>query len=237
MRRIRIAGACAAALVVVLGARSAPAGTLTGSDASSNERVDAADLDAIFNFEINTDTNQLVLTVSNLTEAFKIQQVFFNVTDDVESLTLVDGPDGFVLRDNRSANGFGKFDIGLFGKGGRKGAAIDPGETMVFTFDFSGDAVDQSDFITETARKRRGSLALAAARFRGAPGNGNAFGAVFSADEEPPPADSGDPLPPDGGDGGGGGETPVTPIPLPSAAVMGLALLAGLAGRRPLLRG
>ena len=249
-RALAVWASAAALSAALLMPQNAWAASLTLSDASSNSRVDASLLDATLSFEINAD-NQLVLTVTNLTDVFRIQQVFFNATNDVTGLTLADAPEGWSLRKNRSANGFGKFDFGLFGKRGRNGAAIDAGQSLVFTFDISGDLseIDATDFVIETSRKKRKAGALAAARFRGQPGHGNAWGAVLTATL--PPGDGngggGDNGGDDGngdnggGDGGngdnGGGTTPGsdTPvIPLPSAAVMGLALLAGLAGRRSL---
>src|ERR1051325_5201299 len=180
-RGIAILWPCAAALGLLL-APAVHAGSLTLSDFSSNHHVQASDLDATFTFEVTGNT--VTLTVTNQTSGdklFNIQQVFFNTPDDVGSLTLASGPSGWHMDSGRSAGKFGKFDIALFGEGGRNGASIAPGSSEVWTFTFSGNAanVDQSDFITEIARKKHPKVeAIAAARFIGEPGNGNAWGAA-----------------------------------------------------------
>lgn len=206
----------AAALMPMLMTTPSVASTLTLSDFSSDSSISASVLDATLDFSLSGNT--LTLTVSNLTtdpNAFKINALYFNATNNVTSVTLTSPATGWNLSTSQSADGFGTFSYGLIGGVGVSTAQIDPGSSETFTFTVTGTSLDVSDFVTQLSTNPPGDIqALAAAKFVQGPNGSSAFGATNT--------------PGRGGEGQG--------VPLPAALPAGMALL-GLCGvfRRRLL--
>lgn len=184
-------------LVGLNGLSSAHAGTLTLSQFVSSQLdpngvpfadpIDAADLDATFDFNI-TDPNTLELTVTNLTsgdELFDINEVYFNASSNVTGLTYNsathsvkggataawsfetdDGTDSSPTM----ADGFGIHDFALIdGIGGNSPKDIGPTESVTFEFTILGTGpFSMSDFTNTLSRQPTGgtaTLTLAAAKF------------------------------------------------------------------------
>jgi len=148
-------------------------------------------LDAELNFSVAGST--LMLSVINLTDenigepAFKMNKIYFNVTDNVEGLALTaaadpKGPvtnewelgfseDGFLI------GGFGRFDVSLTGGCGNKPNVVKPDETVSFVFQITGSApFSDSDFITFSSPVGGHIISYAAAKFYN--DNESAYGAT-----------------------------------------------------------
>ena len=154
-------------------------------------------LDAKLNFSVVDST--LSLSVTNLTPenegdpAFKMNRIYFNVTDNVEGLTLTDvhasegtaaeGWDLYFLENGFIVGGFGRFDVSLKGGQGSHGPVVEPGQTVSFDFQISGVGpfVD-SDFITLSSPQGGHIVSYAAAKFY------NDCGSACGATNVPEPA-------------------------------------------------
>ncbi len=154
-------------------------------------------LDAELNFSVVDST--LTLSVTNLTPenegdpAFKMSRIYFNVTDNVEDLTLTDvyASEGFAtegwklgfLEDGFIVGGFGRFDVSLKGSQGSYGSVVKPGHTVSFVFQISGAGpfVD-SDFITLSSPQGGHIVSYAAAKFY------NGCTSAYGATNVPEPA-------------------------------------------------
>ena len=169
-------------VAVLASGNAAEANTvLTLSDHSSDE-TSAAALDATLVFSVVGTA--LDLTVANDTPevgGFDIKAVYFNATSNVSGLLLGPGANGWHLFPGESADGFGTFDFALISDAGGDPAAIDPQESLTFTFDIMGvDPFLEVDFVTEFSDIPPGDTrALAAAKFVRGPGDDSAFGAVI----------------------------------------------------------
>ncbi len=137
-------------------------------------------LDAELDFSVVGNT--LTLSVTNLTPenegdpAFKISRIYFNVTDNVEGLTLTDvrayeetAAEGWslgLLEDGFLVGGFGWFDVSLKGGHGSHGPVVKPGQAVSFVCQISGAGpfVD-SDFITLSSPQGGHIVSYAAAKF------------------------------------------------------------------------
>jgi hypothetical protein len=157
----------------------AEAAILRLSDYSSEPYL-AEYLDAELNFSVVDST--LTLSVTNLTPeseggpAFKMSRMYFNVTDNVESLALTDvyasgksaadGWDLYFWEDGFLVGGFGRFDIYLEGGHGSHGPVVESGQTVNFVFQISGDGpFDDSDFVTLSSPQGGHIVSYAAAKF------------------------------------------------------------------------
>jgi hypothetical protein len=184
------------ALLVVASALmtgSAQAATIVLSQASTDE-TDPADLDAVLEFTI-VGGDTLSLEIENNSD-YTINEIFFNSSDDVSSLSLASvsngsswapstGPEG------NKAGGFGTFDFAYASDGNDEG--IQSGDTVTFEFDISGPCADtmsctMADFVgpdTFSSSPPATQLAQAAAKFVQGPGDDSAFGAA-NGDGFPP---------------------------------------------------
>lgn len=150
MRLLRAIGPTALALLL---ASAGSATTITLSDASS-DATDASTLDATLAFSvIGGDTLQLVLTNDTTApDAFNINQVFWNASDDVTGLTLTSAShsvngDVFAawspVELNTMVNGFGVFEFGLTdGQGETHPSVAQPGISITFLMDITGTCAD-----------------------------------------------------------------------------------------------
>ena len=195
-----------AALIVAAGAVSSThAATLVLSDYSSDE-TPASVLDGRLEFSVSGSV--LTLTVYNDTsgdDSYFMNQVYFNATDNVSSLTLNPAVSGWSLATSQSAGGFGTYDFGL--STGNNDQPIAPGASLTFMFDIGGTGpFSDSNFTTELSTIPPGNTrGLAAAKWVRGPDDDSAFGATDRNSQAPI-------------------------IPLPPAALMGLSLLAVSAG-------
>jgi hypothetical protein len=145
----------------------------------------AAPAGATFDFSVVGST--LTLTVTNDTTApdeYNINEVYFNGSADVSSLTLTSATHstaGDVMADwipvltGVMVDGFDTFDFGLQdGTGELAPPAIGPTENMIFVFSIAGSGpFNDLDFISSN------SMGLtAAAKFVNGPGDDSAYGAV-----------------------------------------------------------
>jgi hypothetical protein len=158
------------ALVFVAGAASATTINLSGV---SSDATPASQLDASFDFSVTGTT--LTLTVTNTGSDFNINEIYFNGSDDVTSLSLTSathsaqgdvtaiwGP----VEPGSAADGFGAFDFALTdGVGETNVNIMEPGESIVFMFSITGaGAYTDADFIVGNVNDY-----LAAAKFVNGP--------------------------------------------------------------------
>jgi hypothetical protein len=174
------------ALVFVAGAASATTINLSGV---SSDATPASQLDASFDFSVTGTT--LTLTVTNTGSDFNINQIYFNGSSLVSSLTLTSATHSAAgdvtaiwgpVEPGSSADGFGAFDFALTdGVGETNVNLIEPTESIVFVFAITGSGgYGDADFIVGNANGY-----LAAARFVNGPDDpespgdeDSAFGAV-----------------------------------------------------------
>ena len=171
----RFVGLCALSLVsLAITPRAEAAFIQLSTHATGNN--DPEKLDALLDF--NVTGNNLTLTVTNQTaepNASAIREIFFNTTAALTSLTPVSLPDGFELDANAHAGGFGFFDWGIIGSN-PNGGVIEAGETVIFTFTFTGIGVTDLTFLTELSDSNNRPM-LVAAKFVGGPSAGG-YGGV-----------------------------------------------------------
>jgi len=182
-------------LGLVLGVASAQATTITLSTHSSDE-TDPALLDATFDYSI-TGATELTLIVSNDTPDYVIDNVFFNGSLNVSSLTYVTATKDPGGSDTNvtgrwdfsqtpppiTADGFGGFDFNLADKGTGPPVQreIQAGETVAFVFTITGTGpFDMADFAAEFSTVPPGDTpAIAVAKFVRGPGDDSAFGSFI----------------------------------------------------------
>ena len=154
-------------------------------------------LDAKLGFLVVGST--LTFSVTNLTPenegdpAFKMNKIYFNVTDKVEGLTLIDvfssddsATEGWIpdyLENGFLVGGFGRFDVSLKGGQGIHPPVVNPGQTVSFVFQISGVGpfVD-TDFITLSSPQGGHIISYAAAKFY------NDYTSAYGATNVPEPA-------------------------------------------------
>jgi hypothetical protein len=169
------------ALALVFAAGAASATTINLSSVSS-DATPASQLDASFDFSVAGTT--LTLTVTNTGSDFNINQIYFNGSDDVVSLSLASATHSAAgdvtsvwapVEPGSSADGFGAFDFALTdGVGETNVNIMEPGESIVFAFSITGaGAYTDADFIVGNVNDY-----LAAAKFVNGPGDDSAFGTV-----------------------------------------------------------
>jgi len=163
------------------------------SDYTPETSVPVSWLDALMTFTVSGNT--LTLDVENLTPdpqvsppgSFRINDLYFNVSDKVTGMTLAAPPEGWALtfsRDGCKVGGLGHFDVRLEGgQGGKDQDQIFPAETTTFTIAFTGTGVTESDFTTEKSVGQMESLA--AAKFVPVGDGMSARGATFTVVPEP----------------------------------------------------
>lgn len=169
------------------------------SDYSSEDEhlIDMAKyLDAELDFSVVG--HSLTLSVTNLTPEstgdprFKINRIYFNVTDNVEKIILTDvtGPadavDGWDLGFSRNGflvGGFGHFDVYLKGGHGSHQPVVNPGQTISFAFEITGAGpFRDNDFVTLSSPQGGHIIPYAAAKFY------NDCTSAFGATNVPEPA-------------------------------------------------
>jgi hypothetical protein len=163
------------AALVALGGGSVASANVIVLSTNSSDATPVDVLDATMEFEIVGD--QLFLTVTNLTTApneYSINQLYFNgpagVTLSFNGLTE------WTFLTNVQGDGFGVFDFAL-----TDGVGVDqvnPGEAVVFSFTITSGTPSKSDFVSIFSdASGGGTAAIAAAKFRGGPGDDFAYGA------------------------------------------------------------
>jgi hypothetical protein len=175
-----IFGMCFSLLAGFNGAGNA--GFITLSNVSSDE-TPASVLDAGFHFDVAG--SNLLLRIFNDTAApyaFYINEIFFNSSSKVESLSLLStdpsSTPGWTYEANQAANGFGVFKHTTYAPR-RPINDIKPGDNMLLTFAITGSSVTQSDFLGQWSTNPPGNIsALAAAKFVRGPNDDSAFGAA-----------------------------------------------------------
>ncbi|MFQ6049344.1 MAG: PEP-CTERM sorting domain-containing protein [Phycisphaerae bacterium] len=182
-RGIRV---CVASVLLLVVGQAQASVILRLSDFSSNN-VPAEQLDAERKFSVSAST--LTLRVTNLTPGapsdppLKINEIYFNATDNVTGLILTSSSpqwqvdfaeDGFLV------DAFGLFDVQFTDGAGHQPQVVDPGETVVFTFDIIGTGpFSETDFVTELSTVFDQHIpSLAAAKFFD-DGGVSAFGNVI----------------------------------------------------------
>jgi hypothetical protein len=154
----------------VAGAASATTINLSGV---SSDATPASQLDASFDFSVTGTT--LTLTVTNTGSDFNINQIYFNGSDDVTSLSLTSATHSAAgdvtsiwapVEPGSTPDGFGVFDFALTdGVGETNVNIIEPTESIVFVFSISGTGpFADADFIVGNVNDY-----LAAAKFVNGP--------------------------------------------------------------------
>ena len=165
--------------------------TLSTHASDGNNPPPVECLDATLDFSV-IDSSTLSLTVTNLTPedpsdpALKINQIYFNTSDDITALVLndVNGSDKSQWdltfdSDNIHVNGFGLYDVSIIDGQGSEPHVIDPGETVEFIIGISGSGpFSDDDFIHLSTQIDGHIISYAAAKFYdGVPEEMSAFGA------------------------------------------------------------
>lgn len=175
-----------AALSAVLLASSAGAGTIVCCELSS-DATPASDFDAVFEFEVAGTTLTLTVTNTDGGAGFNINEIYFNASSDVTSLSFTSATHSVALdvttawsplETNPMVDGFDVFDFGLTdGMGETNPDVMEPGESIVFLFAVNA-GLDQSDFTVGN-----GSGYTVAARFVNGPGDDSGFGTTTQIPE------------------------------------------------------
>lgn len=154
-------------------------------------------LDARLDFLVVGST--LTFSVTNLTPeneddpAFKINRLYFNVTENAGGLTLTDvyGPDDFATggwesyfsQDGFLVGGFGRFDVYVKGGNGSHYPVVNAGQTISFAFQISGTGpFEDNDFVTLSSPQGGHIISYAAAKFY------NDYTSAYGATSVPEPA-------------------------------------------------
>lgn len=159
-------------LALVFAAGSASATTINLSSVSS-DATPASQLDASFDFSVLGST--LTLTVTNTGSDFNINEIYFNGSGIVSSLSLTSATHSAAgdvtaiwapVEPGSSADGFGAFDFALTdGVGETNVNIIEPTESIVFVFSITGSGgYGDADFIVGNSNGY-----LAAAKFVNGP--------------------------------------------------------------------
>jgi hypothetical protein len=152
--------------------------------ASDGNLPDASQLDATFEFSI--ESGQLLLTVSNLTPegpldpALNIDEIYFNAKDNITNLNLAGVSAGntnkwvwdfFQQEDGdgdgnpHQVNGFGKFDMYVKDTTALPKTYINSQDSLTFTFNITGTDPVDTDFIELSAQVDGHIISYAAAKF------------------------------------------------------------------------
>ncbi len=120
-------------------------GTITFSGELSDNDAPIEYFNATYEYSYDPGSCLFTLTVYNETaapHAYTVSEVFFNVSDDVLGLTLVDngGFSGATLSQYRNADGFGTFDYKLDLGSGNTGLAA--GGVATFVFEVCSESCD-----------------------------------------------------------------------------------------------
>jgi len=171
--------------LVFFTAGSAAMGSVITLSQLSSDKTPAEWLDATLDFSVVG--NELTVVVTNRTDTnpgnppptYRINQFFFNSTDDVEGLVL-HSMKGWSLSFDKKADGFGRFDYRVRAKLGPPKHQIAPGASRTFVFDILGAGpFDEQDFVTAMSTIPPGhTSAVAAAKFVGGPCCDSAYGAT-----------------------------------------------------------
>jgi hypothetical protein len=179
----------AASLATALGFAAPALATTISLSSDSSDATPASQLDADFDFSVSGST--LTLTVSNTGSDFNINEIYFNGSGLVSSLSLTSATHSVAgdvsaawlpIEPNSMADGFGTFDFALTdGVGQNNPNVMNPGESIVFVFAITGSGgYADADFIVAN-----GSGYTAAAKFVNGPDDpespgdeDSAFGAV-----------------------------------------------------------
>lgn len=164
------------------------------------------DLDATLAFDLSTAIDpldeillpvEMSFTFANDTLGFNVTEVFFNIPDNVTSVSLTGNPAGKweLAFDNSvgggfSPNGFGAFDLSIHDGPSGGAAKVAAGSSATFGIILSGTGtVNLTDFMSEFSEILPGDEAMiAAARFDAPGGGGNSpqgFGATNFVIPEP----------------------------------------------------
>jgi MYXO-CTERM domain-containing protein len=188
MKRLRL-GLLFASLALGLGASGSPAGAVTITCCTtSSDQTPASSIAVVLDFAVAGST--LTLTATNLSAStYRVNQIYFNATDDVTSLTLTSATHSAagvvtsrwsVLADE-DAGPFKGFDFELAGGTGARPWVLDPSESVVFVLSIGGTGpFTADDFGVVNTEGYQ-----AAAKFQGGPDDpetpgseDSAFGAV-----------------------------------------------------------
>ncbi len=152
-------------------------------------------LDAALDFSVLDST--LTLLVTNLTSEnpgvdpeLKINEIYFNVSDNVTGITLseVGGESvppyaewvGTFNKNKILVNNFGKFDVSIIDGVGGDGDpdVIGPGETLTFKFDIAPNGLSDVDFIKLSRFQGGHIISYAAGKFYNDAGDISGWGAT-----------------------------------------------------------
>jgi hypothetical protein len=162
----------------------------------SSDATPASLLDADFDFSVSGST--LTLTVSNTGSDFNINQIYFNASGLVSSLSLVSATHDVAgdvsaawlpIELGSNADGFGSFAFALTdGVGQNNPNIIEPGEEIVFVFSITGSGgYTDADFIVAND-----SGYTAAAKFVNGPPDPECAGVTEATEQCPELADTED---------------------------------------------
>lgn len=152
---------------------------------SDMDQPDLSVFQASIVYDFDPTTNVLTMQVFNNTvypDGYTLSELFFNVSDDVTGMTILDNG-GFTrasLTENGRAGGFGIFDFFFdFQSKGPGGAnyGLAPNSSVTLTFRVTGDHLDTSDFFygySTGGGKDKGD-AIAAIKFTQGPGDDSVY--------------------------------------------------------------
>ena len=194
---IMVAGAVALLLCCAVPVQAALL-TLSTHASDGNNPPGADKLDATFEFSVVS--GQLLLTVSNLTPegpldpALNIDEIYFNAKDNITNLNLVgvtlgstgQWDWGFIqgggpsdIGNPHQVNSFGKFDVYVKDDPvSNPHRNIASGGSVTFTFDITGTAPVDTDFIELSTQVDGHTISYAAAKFYNGPPEMSAYGAT-----------------------------------------------------------
>jgi hypothetical protein len=166
MKFLKLSGfLCIFAVLGFLMSGAAVAGTITLSDASSSEGIPAEWLTATLTFAVSGNTLTLTVDGDDVFtdgggvpdepgDGFWIHRIGFNSSGDVSNLaesTPFETDWSLVAPAQLDGGEFGTFQHVIETAGGNNDAQIAPGETgVIFTFTFTGNLIEQSDFEVAT---------------------------------------------------------------------------------------
>jgi hypothetical protein len=151
--------------------------------ATSSDATPASQLAAVLDFAVAGST--LTLTVTNTSAVFRVNQIYFNASDDVTALALSSATHSaagnvtsrWSVLDDERAGGLGAFDFELAGGNGARPWLLDPSESVVFVLSIGGAGpFTADDFGVVNAEGFQ-----AAAKFQGGPDDPEKPGSEDSA--------------------------------------------------------
>jgi len=192
MRTTGVAAALLALVMLGSGAAMADSIVFSGQVSDNDAPVDVFDARVEWDFDDTTDV--LTIEIFNDTvapNAYTLSELFFNVSDNVTGLTILDdgGYTDATLLTSQSADGFGTFDfmldIGGLGGGGGANEGIAAGTSAVFTFNVTGSSLTNADFFAgfATGGGRDKDPAVAAIKFTQGPGDDSVYSTPGDGDE------------------------------------------------------